>query len=270
MLNFKSFDNQPITYFIHSKPEQINNSIIVVHGFGGDLSLIKEFINNLTTLKNTQVISYELRGHASSSNHFSDIFTFFEEAHTLDLKSLIDHLNIHNPILIGHSLGGIIIQDYLNKHLQPSPIQIFLVCSTTSIHGLKFFRKFFYKIISRLPESKSRFKAKSPEFYQKFRTTWDIDVFRFIHDTTVVGGFIRWLLYILALSGWRNKNLNLLNNNNYFYIYGKKDIIVSTLLQKLKIKNLNKINKIEMNAGHIVPITQPEELASIVKEHIKT
>jgi pimeloyl-ACP methyl ester carboxylesterase len=269
MATFKSFDDQIISYSIHSNPKKIQNSIIIVHGFGGDVLIIQDFINYLIELENTQVISYELRGHANSSKHFSNNFSFIEEMHTLDLQALINHLNIVDPILIGHSLGGIIIQEYLNMGLRPTPKQIFLICSTTEISGISIFRKFLYKLISQLPESKNVFKTGSPQFYRRFKTSWDINLFRYIHDTTVVGGILRWMLYFSSLNGWKNKKIHLLDNNDCFYIYGKKDIIVPAQLQKQRIKKLTRINKIEIDAGHIVPITKPEELATLIKKHIK-
>jgi pimeloyl-ACP methyl ester carboxylesterase len=272
MASFQSFDGKSLNYQIHSQPKNIKNSIVVIHGFGGDIGLLDEFIHNLTNLETTQIISYELRGHINSSHHFSKKFSTFEKIHTLDLQSLLQHLNVESPIMIGHSLGGIIIQEYINKNLKPTPKQLFFICTTTQILGSNYFRKFLYKILCQFPETKKPFSKpqKPSSFYKKFKTSWDIDLFRFSHDTRVVGGFTKWFLYFFSLNGWKNKNLRSIDHKDNYYIYGKKDIIVPALLQKYKIRKLENINKIEINSGHIAPVTHPEQLATLIKKYLKT
>lgn len=55
----------------------------------------------------------ELRGHGCSINRLSD---WDIDQYVKDLNMLIDSIGITKPILIGHSLGGMISQSYAKKY----------------------------------------------------------------------------------------------------------------------------------------------------------
>lgn len=266
---FKSFDGERIEYFIHQNSSDTKKAIIFIHGFGGDINLIQSFIESLCQKTNHQVISYSLRGHANSSNKFSDNFDYIEQIHSHDLQALLQHLKVKKPILIGHSLGGIILQSYINQQLKPQASNSIFICTTTKMFGINYFRKKFFKFITYLPENDTDFKKQSQDFYDQFKDSWDFDMIRFKYDTTVVGGFINWLLYFLSLSGWENSKLDMIDKTNNYYIYGKRDIIVPKILQKQRIKHLKKIHKIEIDSGHLPVITNAEELTKVIGEIIK-
>lgn len=265
---FQSFDGEKIAYFIHQNPPEAKKTIILIHGFGGDTHLIKNFVNALCENDDHKIISYMLRGHANSSRNFPNNFAYIEETHSHDLQALLQHLKVENPIFIGHSLGGIILQSYINQKLKPQPQQTIFICTTTKMFGLDYFRKYLYQLITLFPNSETNFKKQNQEFYEKFKNSWDLDITRFYYDTQVVGGFINWMLYFFSLHGWENHHLNLIDKANNYYIYGKRDIIVPKLLQEQRLEDLNKINKIEINSGHIPVITQPKELAKKINEII--
>ena len=98
ILNYKRFgEGQPL---------------IILHGFLGSLdnwlTLAKKFSENF------DVILLDQRNHGKSfhSNEFG-----YEEM-VADLEQLIDHLQLENPILLGHSMGGKTVMQYAAFHPQ--------------------------------------------------------------------------------------------------------------------------------------------------------
>ena len=78
---------------------------------------------------NYRLISIDLPGHGRSANP-ADLST---KALAIDLSTVLTALNIHQPVLHGHSLGGMIIQEYCKLKLSPAPLAIILQsCSYTN------------------------------------------------------------------------------------------------------------------------------------------
>lgn len=77
------------------------NPIVFLHGFLETSKIWKPFLNELSS--NRQVILIDLPGHGQTGN--------FGEVHTMELMAevvnvVLDHLNIPNVTIIGHSMGG--------------------------------------------------------------------------------------------------------------------------------------------------------------------
>ena len=80
--------------------------------------------------------------------------------------------------------------------------------------------------------------------------------------------FFLWIIHFLSIKGWKNNDIKQLDNKHYCYIFGKKDIIIPSFKQHLNLKDLNKINKIEINSGHISPITDHIELTKLINKYL--
>lgn len=85
-------------------------SLIILHGLFGSLdnwlTLGKRFAENY------QVILVDQRNHGKSFH--DDAFDYTLMAR--DLDDLIDHLELDNPILLGHSMGGKTVMQYTAFH----------------------------------------------------------------------------------------------------------------------------------------------------------
>lgn len=264
----KSFDSEKIGYQVINQPENSKNSIIVIPGFGGDINFLNNFLAELKKLNpKSEIYFYSPRGHAFSSNNFPED-SLIEQVHAQDFFTFIKYLNLKNFTVVCHSYGGVILQNYLNLHNVPQPNNFFLICSTPEILGISFLKKISYQLLSKKGGDKKPFAYQTPKFYKKFEKSWDIDLERWFHDTVVMGGVINWLLHFLSISHWQNKNLNTLNQETGYYLYGKKDIIIPKLQQLNYLKKLNKIHALEINSGHLAPITNPVETAQIISSHI--
>jgi pimeloyl-ACP methyl ester carboxylesterase len=79
-----------------------------------------------------------LRGHGTSDNNKSLRFTRIAD-YVNDVAQVAGALETP-PVVIGHSMGGFVVQKYLEKHDAPAAV---LLASVPSAGGLAFFLRFF-------------------------------------------------------------------------------------------------------------------------------
>lgn len=61
-----------------------------------------------------RVVTTDIRGHGKSGA--TDARRYSVELFADDLEALLDHLGIEDPVLCGHSLGSMVVQEYLSRH----------------------------------------------------------------------------------------------------------------------------------------------------------
>lgn len=74
-----------------------------------------------------RAVTWDLRGHGSSTLDHGARFRADDAVH--DLAALIDRLGITRPTLIGHSLGGNLVQEFARRH-PDLPARLIVVDST--------------------------------------------------------------------------------------------------------------------------------------------
>ncbi len=94
-------------------PEGATQTLVFVHGFGGDVS---QWLYQLRFFgQNQHVIAYNLRGHGLSEDPPGLAYTI--ESFVSDLEAVLDVAHIQEPIhLIAHSFGGAIATEYVRLH----------------------------------------------------------------------------------------------------------------------------------------------------------
>lgn len=112
--SFISFRNKQI----HYKSIGQGKPIVLLHGFLESLEIWEHFSNVLSN--DFQVISIDLPGHGKSF--------CYADKHTMDfmaesVKAVLNHLNIEDCILIGHSMGGYVTLAFAEKY--PETLQGF-------------------------------------------------------------------------------------------------------------------------------------------------
>lgn len=107
MLYMITSDNIKIHYRV--KGEGVG--IIFIHGFSEDHNSFR--IQERALSKGYKVITYDLRGHGLSSGRDRGLNL---ERFALDLKELIEYLQLERVNLVGWSMGGSIIFEYINKY----------------------------------------------------------------------------------------------------------------------------------------------------------
>jgi pimeloyl-ACP methyl ester carboxylesterase len=105
-------------------------SLVFIHGINSSMQQWQfqqqHFRNNY------HLVLIDLPGHGRSS----DIADSSIEALAIDLSTVLTRLGIQQPVLYGHSLGGMMIQEYCKLKLSPTPSAIILQ-SCSYINPLK-------------------------------------------------------------------------------------------------------------------------------------
>ncbi len=83
--------------------------IILIHGFGGEGSSFRVLDKILS--KSYTTIEVDLRGHGRSDTSPDITIDIFAR----DIKELIDKLELRNPILVGWSMGGSVVMEYIKQ-----------------------------------------------------------------------------------------------------------------------------------------------------------
>ncbi|MGD9129388.1 MAG: alpha/beta hydrolase [Candidatus Woesebacteria bacterium] len=271
-MNFiKSFDDKKIVYTWQSKDTNSKNqkTLVFIHGLGGSPNALIPLIKKVSALlPNYQIIFYELRGHGRSSKTFPKDAKDFVSTHARDLQQLCLNLKLNSPIFLGHSLGGLVIQEYLNQQLNPLPQKKVLICTMTKTPNLSISNKFWFSLLKKLPQLQKEITSRPVDFYLQFQNGHDINLKRLYADTKVVGGLKRWLILLASLFGYENSNLENLDQEDTLFIIGKKDWFVDERGELKRLKKLEKINLEFINSNHISPLTNTENLAQVINNFI--
>jgi pimeloyl-ACP methyl ester carboxylesterase len=77
--------------------------LLLTHGYGASTGMWQPQIEALQ--ESYRLIPWDMRGHGDSDS--PDEQALYSQDHTVeDMRALLDHLNIEQAVLLGHSLGG--------------------------------------------------------------------------------------------------------------------------------------------------------------------
>lgn len=98
---------------IHYRDEGEGKVLVLLHGFMNSLEVWNTYL--LHYMREMRVILIDLPGHGKSDN--------FEEVHTMDfmastVKAVLDHLEITQCVMLGHSMGGYVTLAFAEKYSQ--------------------------------------------------------------------------------------------------------------------------------------------------------
>ena len=99
-------DNARIYYQIKGQ----GKPIVFIHGFSEDHDSFR--IQQRILSKKYKIVTYDLRGHGTSDRVD---FGLSLERFALDLKELIDKLDLKDVVLVGWSMGGSVIFEYVKE-----------------------------------------------------------------------------------------------------------------------------------------------------------
>ncbi len=90
-----------------------HSPLVFVHGAGGGAWYFESFLEYFSQ-RGFDCYALSLRGHGKSEGHeHIDIYSL--DDYLADVKSVVDTLD-QKPILIGHSMGGAIVQKYISLY----------------------------------------------------------------------------------------------------------------------------------------------------------
>ncbi|MGE3539097.1 MAG: alpha/beta fold hydrolase [Candidatus Tectimicrobiota bacterium] len=104
-------------------------TIVCIHGGGANVHWF-DFLGPLLTPW-CRVLAVDLRGHGDSSWAEPPDYTF--ETHLEDLRALFQTEGIHTPILLGHSMGGVLVTQYTGTW--PQEVRALIVCDSRPVYS---------------------------------------------------------------------------------------------------------------------------------------
>ena len=81
-------------------------AMLLVHGWGTDRSLMKPILER--TQNSRRAVAIDLRGFGESD---APEQSYSIDAYSDDLAFVVAHLGLGKPIIVGHSMGGMIAQE---------------------------------------------------------------------------------------------------------------------------------------------------------------
>lgn len=107
MAFFETSDGVKLFYVDKGKGQPI----VLVHGWSGDHTTFAEPIESLSN--NFRVVAYDLRGHGQSDRTDQGLTL---RRFARDLKELMQHLDLSEVTLAGHSMGASTGFEYIRNH----------------------------------------------------------------------------------------------------------------------------------------------------------
>lgn len=264
---FESFDGAKIYY--HKTVKDPQKWLVFLHGFGGDLTAWSKERAYFTKL-GISSIAMDLRGHGlSEKSEKSDFYRLKNFAK--DLKSLLQHEQIKNPIIIGHCLGGMAAIYF--QTMFPDKSKALILVDTSykpPFIGNNFvaqaFLKQFFKLFSKIFPNIAVYGHAD---FNQFLDTADIDFKRLLSDILHTS-LKSYLILCQSLVGFNAKALLDKITVPTLVIEGSKDSIFPPEIAKYLHKRI-KTSQLDMieGANHILVINNPKELEESITEFLK-
>jgi pimeloyl-ACP methyl ester carboxylesterase len=106
-----------------------SQTLVLVHGGGANAHWFD--LVGPVLARYCRVLAVDLRGHGDSSWAEPPIYTF--EAHMQDLWALFQAEHLAAPLLMGHSMGGILLTQYTGT--RPQEVGALIVCDSRPVYS---------------------------------------------------------------------------------------------------------------------------------------
>lgn len=151
----------------YAEYEGTKGVIIGVHGLTGNNKQLHYYAELLKG--EYRFISVDLRGRGNSSEATDNTGI---EQHTQDIISLIDALNIQNPILMGYSMGGFIMGNVASKRDDVKGVILLDGAATCSDHQRKIVEPSLGRI-SKHYETPEAYLEEIQKIYSNLGVVWN-------------------------------------------------------------------------------------------------
>jgi alpha-beta hydrolase superfamily lysophospholipase len=156
--------------------EQLRGVVLIVHGLGEHAARYDHVANQLCEW-GFEVCAYDQRGHG----HSSGLPGLLPNSLTLldDLAEVVDDLRQHHPrqrlILLGHSMGGLVVSRFVSLHIRP--VDALVLSSPALDAGLGLFQKLLLQVLPVLAPNllvanglNANFISRDPGVVQAYKT----------------------------------------------------------------------------------------------------
>lgn len=267
-----SFDQCPI-FYRYSKGKT-NQTLIFLHGVGGNWTVWKKELEYFEK-KGYSTLALDLRGHGKSGCPHE--FKSYSLPHfSRDIYGLLQHEKIKNFSLIGHSLGGGIIINYLMRYKGKSPSSAVLIesCSVYPFthDRILMLNPYLVELLRYIERKRELRKEQFPHFQdvdlseESFGANFHL-ISHLLH-LTPLQSVIRVLDNVEEFVHKNKRRIEFTLENlsiPLLLVAGEKDTIVPIKFSKIIKKLYSKAHmKILKNADHRVIINDASEVNGVL------
>ena len=218
--------------------------LLFLHGTGCDASDWMQVTDSLS--RNQRCIALDFRGHGQSSVPIQP-FTLGSLAE--DVEHLANHLGLHEMVIVGHSLGGMVAMEVARRSACVIGLVLLEGWTSLSSAGSAFDAGRFYGSLSQTAIAKIQRKAEATR--SRFQTEVWHDFWESVKDFDAYTYLERAHIPILEVFGGMGRN--------------------DLTEQLLRIPSNPSIQWVWVpNAGHYLPHECPSEVAKVVSKVVGT
>jgi len=241
--------------------------LLFVHGLGGDQVAWEFVIEKLKTnaANFSGALTYDLRGHSDSTRIISS--PDYIDVSVRDLHSVIKkRIHMDQPyVLIGHSLGALIVQMYLQTRPSHLPQHVLLISSPNYTKGIKlpdWVTVWLFTLGSR-----QRIRVRKRAEHELFLGTPDIHLGRLFSDIRTVG-----LFHFMGLYSTLPRRIiepDILKELPTTVVTGDNDIFFRVKEIQAFASRINATHfKIVHQGNHCIPTSYADQLAAVIKNSV--
>ncbi|MDA1079787.1 MAG: alpha/beta hydrolase [bacterium] len=268
-LFFTSFDGELLFASEHTNSLKPKKTYILLSGLGGCSTSWHFFIQEFLQLyPDVRCIAVDLRGHGKSSHAFSKQAAGLLDCLAKDLAALLKQINPEKTELhfVGHSLGCIILQTFFAQEKNPFA-SIFFCAARVKIHLFGSNFSWLYPLLAKWSKNHSHgMRQLSVVDHLKYKNTHDVDVFRLLNDTTIIGKVTYAFLWF-CIFGWESKKIASLNSPKVHWIFGEQDIFIREKEKAPIYKRYPLAQYHQVDCNHCIVVNQPIVLARLVAKN---
>lgn len=254
MLNYDYTDNKKI------------ETIVLLHGFGGNSNCFKKQIKELTSFFN--IVTIDMHGHGKSKNlHLNAVNNFDLRKIAFDINVILEKLHLHKVHIMGLSLGTMVANAYAYHY----PYKVLSLLNIAAITKLKpsnhFSLNLAYKLRRFIPHMLVYYTAgliiMPLRKHQKARKIFIKEAKKMHHDD-----FFAWTKIMMSFeTSYPSEKLDF--SFPTLYISGAYDHIFVDNVEKHCTLCENSYLHILKNAGHICNIDDPEYFNKVMSKFYK-
>lgn len=240
-----------------------NNSIVLLHGYGGSSNCFKKQIELLSIYFN--IVSIDMHGHGISSN----IHLALDENLSLkriveDIDEVLSYLHISSAHFLGLSLGTIVANVYAYYY----PHKVLSIVNVGAVIKFNFFFKALLSLIFKLKQYLPHqlfysIAGYSIMPYKSHRQSRHL----FIKEAKKMNriDFCAWGTLLITYQD-KYKDIHLPNDLSTLYISGEYDYFFIRDVKKFCSESQIKLHIIA-NAGHICNIDNVSEFNNMINDY---
>ncbi|PIY80967.1 MAG: hypothetical protein COY80_00145 [Candidatus Pacebacteria bacterium CG_4_10_14_0_8_um_filter_42_14] len=271
MLTKSHFTSDGINAVYHCTNNQFTRAIIFVGGIGSGARAWEEVIEQiLEKLPDTLCVSFDLRCHGASECSLPKDGIDLVRVLSNDLLLVSSHLDQNLSLtLVGHSLGGSIIQEAVALHPTLRNAKKILICSSIKTQ-LSFVAKpsRLYGIVRWLTKNKKPGFEVSTESFLRFKNTGDFYLPRILTEIFRLTPPVFFAFWLGCFS-YKNTQTELIDNKRTLILYGKYDHILPKGYQEKTFRELRKTKTVAINSNHIAPLNAVDKLSEQIIQFLK-